>query len=470
MSASDEPACGSDSAIVPNQRPSTIGRDVGVDLLAAAVREQQPRVGHGEERVGRRADVGRLEPGEHRLPDGVRQLHAAELLVERAGHQPGVGEDLQRPADLGDQLDLAVDHPRLVLVGRPVVRREVLGGDLLGEVEDRVEGLPRVLGEPRALGQRLDVEPLVQQEVEVAAGQDQRRAAMTSASRVMLSSAGVTAEQVAVIAPISRDGAPAAAAAQGVDLGAVDETLAEAAATRPLRRAGAGACTTTWRRLDPDGPEPDPTERRAAVDRQARRRQAIDPRGARRGGRGEGRGGAGVDAAGRPAKRRSTHPTPAARRRLRAVGRRHPRRRRPADPAHRQAARDRHHRHRRLRRPGRRARRRAIEAYGMLVQPHRRLSRGLAPGRGSATPRAGRQVPGRRRCGRPTARAAAPRPGVRPRRRRCRGRSRPTRPARSVLEHRVPGVGVGEAALVLREGAGSHTSSALPQPPSRLCR
>ena len=122
---------------------------VGVDLLGAAVGEQQPGVAHGQERIGRRADVGRLEPGEHRLPDGVRQLHAAVLLVEGAGHEPGVGEDLQRPAHLRDHLDLAVDHPRLVLVGRAVVRREVLGRDLLGEVEDGVEGLARVLGEPR---------------------------------------------------------------------------------------------------------------------------------------------------------------------------------------------------------------------------------------------------------------------------------------------------------------------------------
>ena len=73
-----------------------LGPDVGVDLLLAAVGEQQAGVAHREERIGRRADVGRLEPGEHGLADGVRQLHAAVLLVERAGHQPGVGEHLQR--------------------------------------------------------------------------------------------------------------------------------------------------------------------------------------------------------------------------------------------------------------------------------------------------------------------------------------------------------------------------------------
>ena len=126
---------------------------VGVDLLLAAVREQQPGVAHRQERIGRRPDVGGLEPGERRLPDGMRQLHAAVLLVERAGHQPGVGEHLQCLRDLRDHLDLAVDEPGLVLVGLPVVRGEVIGGDLLGELEHRVEGLAGVLGEPWALGQ-----------------------------------------------------------------------------------------------------------------------------------------------------------------------------------------------------------------------------------------------------------------------------------------------------------------------------
>ena len=177
MSASDEPACGSDRRHRAEPAALELRPYVGVDLLAAAVGEQQAGVAHREERVGRRADVRRLEPGERRLADRVRQLHAAVLLVERAGHQPRVGEDLQGLRDLGDHLDLAVDEPRLVLVGLPVVRREVLGGDLLGEIEDGVERLPGVLGEPRPLGQRLDVQPLVEQEVEVAAGQDQRRGA-----------------------------------------------------------------------------------------------------------------------------------------------------------------------------------------------------------------------------------------------------------------------------------------------------
>ncbi|WP_369131889.1 DUF222 domain-containing protein [Modestobacter sp. I12A-02662] len=71
----------------------------------------------------------------------------------------------------------------------------------------------------------------------------------------------VTAEQVAVIAPAVSDEALAAAAAQDVDLGEVDAALATVAATQPFQRLG----EVVHRYLDalePDGPEPDPTEGR----------------------------------------------------------------------------------------------------------------------------------------------------------------------------------------------------------------
>src|SRR3954452_24967757 len=71
----------------------------------------------------------------------------------------------------------------------------------------------------------------------------------------------VTAEQVAVIAPVTTDEALAAAAAQDVDLGEVDTALATVATTQPHQRLG----EVVHRYLDalhPDGPEPDPTEGR----------------------------------------------------------------------------------------------------------------------------------------------------------------------------------------------------------------
>jgi hypothetical protein len=72
----------------------------------------------------------------------------------------------------------------------------------------------------------------------------------------------VTAEQVAVVAPVATDGNRAAAAAQDVDLGEIDAALAEVAATQPHVQLGR-VVGHYLARLDPDGPEPDPTEGRS---------------------------------------------------------------------------------------------------------------------------------------------------------------------------------------------------------------
>src|SRR4051794_19519394 len=72
----------------------------------------------------------------------------------------------------------------------------------------------------------------------------------------------ISAEQVAVIAPVVSPEALDLAAAQGVDVAGVDAALAEVASTAShdvLRRA----VHHYLARLDPDGPEPDPTEARS---------------------------------------------------------------------------------------------------------------------------------------------------------------------------------------------------------------
>jgi hypothetical protein len=72
----------------------------------------------------------------------------------------------------------------------------------------------------------------------------------------------VTAEQVSVIAPVTRPENVVAAAEQGVDLLAVDAALAAVAATR--QHADLGKVVHHYLSLlDPDGTEPDPTEQRA---------------------------------------------------------------------------------------------------------------------------------------------------------------------------------------------------------------
>jgi len=79
----------------------------------------------------------------------------------------------------------------------------------------------------------------------------------------------VTAEAVAVLAPVAREEHRAAAAAAGVELAAVDAVLADAAATRPVSEL-AQVVHHYLARLDPDGAEPDPTEdRRFSMTRHA---------------------------------------------------------------------------------------------------------------------------------------------------------------------------------------------------------
>ena len=72
----------------------------------------------------------------------------------------------------------------------------------------------------------------------------------------------VTAEQVAIIAPVAKADRLAAAAAQGIDLGEVDATLAAVAAEARIEQLSR-VVHHYLSRLDPDGPEPDPTEDRS---------------------------------------------------------------------------------------------------------------------------------------------------------------------------------------------------------------
>src|SRR3954454_14421853 len=72
----------------------------------------------------------------------------------------------------------------------------------------------------------------------------------------------ITAEQVAVMAKVTRPEQLGAAADQGVELAEVDLVLAEVAATRQHVQLGR-VVGHYLARLDPDGPEPDPTEGRS---------------------------------------------------------------------------------------------------------------------------------------------------------------------------------------------------------------
>jgi hypothetical protein len=72
----------------------------------------------------------------------------------------------------------------------------------------------------------------------------------------------VTAEQVAVIAPVAKESRRTAALAQGIDLGELDRILTCEAAERHIQQLSR-VVHHYLSRLDPDGPEPDPTEERS---------------------------------------------------------------------------------------------------------------------------------------------------------------------------------------------------------------
>jgi Domain of unknown function (DUF222) len=82
------------------------------------------------------------------------------------------------------------------------------------------------------------------------------------ALRAAFAAGQVTAEQVSVIAPVAATDVQAEAVGQGIDLAAIDRALTEVAATQ-VHAALGQVVQHFLDRLDPDGPEPDPTEQRA---------------------------------------------------------------------------------------------------------------------------------------------------------------------------------------------------------------
>ena len=72
----------------------------------------------------------------------------------------------------------------------------------------------------------------------------------------------VTAEQVAVVAPVVRADRRAAELEQGIDLAEIDRVLVAVAAERHVQQLSR-AVHHYLSRLDPDGPEPDPTDERS---------------------------------------------------------------------------------------------------------------------------------------------------------------------------------------------------------------
>lgn len=167
------------------ETPFQLGARERIDLRGAAVRDEQVRIGDGQERIRGRRDVRGLEEQERRGFDQLRQAHAAERFVVPCGDQPGVRERAHGRFDFRDQRHAFAVEPRLVAIAARRMRREQVFGDPFAGVEHRVEGLATMLRVTRQRDERFGVEPVVQQEREIASRHQQaHRAASRGAGRV----------------------------------------------------------------------------------------------------------------------------------------------------------------------------------------------------------------------------------------------------------------------------------------------
>ncbi len=149
------------------------GRHEGLPQLGRGVVDQQVGVRGREGGVAGGADVRGGEPGSRRHADDRRHLQPAVLLVEPQPQQVGSGVGLHRLLHFRQQVHVLAVPGGLGQVGRPVVRGEEVGGNSFAQAQHPVEGLAGVVAIPLPRRERLDVEPLVEQELKVSPRHDQ---------------------------------------------------------------------------------------------------------------------------------------------------------------------------------------------------------------------------------------------------------------------------------------------------------
>ena len=135
-------------------------------LQGSAVHHQQTGVAPRQPHVGADRQAGFGERGRAGHLHGAGELHAADFVVLRRSNDAARGLRTHG-VDRGlRQVHLVPVEGRLLQVGGAVGGGELLLGNPLACVQDRIEGLARVLGETRAAGQRFDADPVVQEEVD----------------------------------------------------------------------------------------------------------------------------------------------------------------------------------------------------------------------------------------------------------------------------------------------------------------
>ena len=147
-----------------------------LDLLGGAVRQDGVGVAARQHGVAAQGHAGLEEEAHRRHLHHGGQLHAAHIGIFGGGHQARVDEGLQGLRGLGRQVHALTVELGLLQVGQAVDGGELLGGDLLAQVQHRIEGVAAVLGVAGALAQGIGLQPVVEQEVEGGTlGHDEKR-------------------------------------------------------------------------------------------------------------------------------------------------------------------------------------------------------------------------------------------------------------------------------------------------------
>jgi len=102
----------------------------------------------------------------------VRELQAAPLGVACGGDDPRLRSGGIGGLEIGLRDDDAIDDLRFLLIVALAVREVVFLRHRARRLEDGVVDLAALLGEARTRGQRLDVEELVEEELEIARMQE----------------------------------------------------------------------------------------------------------------------------------------------------------------------------------------------------------------------------------------------------------------------------------------------------------
>lgn len=139
-----------------------------LDEAGVGVRDQQTCVRNGEEWIGRCRHIRCKHVRHSGALDDVRQLHPAQIAILSGRDEPRIGKRANGLPNLRVQDYAFAVVSWLLLVVLLVVRRELLDGDGGIGFECCVKSFPRMIGVACTSGQRLRVEPLEEQKVEIS--------------------------------------------------------------------------------------------------------------------------------------------------------------------------------------------------------------------------------------------------------------------------------------------------------------